>query len=249
LCQGCGIEPLALAAQDASDATNFGFVLGTKYSLAFLCNGTPTPAALAGATAQTNWLLLNRLDPNATLFADDSTQAFRMGAGGIPANTDSTIACLRVNNTENPWVSATVNQCSANTVQPAVTAVLCGLDARFESATPLVCTGIPSIDTLATSYQPDTDVNDYDVYTSYTGAGRRIITVPIVDALNANGNMTVLGFRQFLLVPNQGGNTISPADVLGRFVAMYIGSVAPVKQGRFDGCQLTSGPGKVVLHQ
>jgi len=30
---------------------------------------------------------------------------------------------------------------------------------------------------------------------------------------------------------------------------MYLGSVAPVKQGRFDGCQLTSGPGKVVLHQ
>ena len=52
-----------------------------------------------------------------------------------------------------------------------------------------------------------------------------------------------LGFRQFLVMAS------NPTDSLGRFEAMYIGSVAPVKQGRFDGCQLSSGPGKVVLHQ
>jgi hypothetical protein len=50
--------------------------------------------------------------------------------------------------------------------------------------------------------------------------------------------------------PQFGGTNITPADTSGRFLAMYIGSVAPVKQGRFDGgCQITSGPGKVVLHQ
>ncbi len=57
--------------------------------------------------------------------------------------------------------------------------------------------------------------------------------------------MTVIGFRQFLL----NWRVINPADLNGRFLAIYIGSVAPVKQGRFDGCQQTAGPGKVVLHQ
>src|SRR5262249_12835109 len=103
--------------------------------------------------------------------------------------------------------------------------------------------------TLAASYQPDTDPNNYDEYADYTGNGRRIITIPIVDQLSPTGAMTVLGFRQFLLIPSQGAFNLNPADVFGRFVAMYIGSVAPLKQGRFDGCQLSSGPGKVVLHQ
>ena len=49
--------------------------------------------------------------------------------------------------------------------------------------------------------------------------------------------------------PAEGGTAINPDDPNGRFVAMYIGSVAPVKQGRFDGCQQAAGPGKVVLHQ
>ena len=42
---------------------------------------------------------------------------------------------------------------------------------------------------------------------------------------------------------------IVPGDTNGRFPAMYVGTVAPLKQGRFDGCQITNGPGKVVLHQ
>ena len=106
------------------------------------------------------------------------------------------------------------------------------------------------MDTLSSSYQPDLDVTDQDDYTAYTGTGRRLITVPIVDALNAGGAMTVLGFRQFLVEPTQGLAANDPGDTNGRFSALYVGVVAPVKQGRFDGgCGITSGPGKVVLHQ
>ena len=61
--------------------------------------------------------------------------------------------------------------------------------------------------------------------------------------------MMVLGFRQFLVDPNPDATNINPTDQNGRFVALYIGSVAPVKQGRFDGCTQAAGPGKVVLHQ
>jgi hypothetical protein len=130
-----------------------------------------------------------------------------------------------------------------------VTEALCGLASRFDSATPTVCAGIPSVDTLYTIYPPDTDTADYDAYADYSGNGRRLITVPVVDTVSDSANMTILGFRQFLVIPTQGATIINPADSLGRFVALYAGSVAPLKQGRFDGCQLSAGPGKVVLHQ
>ena len=251
LCLACGIEPFTVAAINPADTTDFGLIPGAKYSFTYLCTpgGGVSPTALPGAAAIISYLMLNRYDPNSVNFPDQASQAFRVGAGGLPGNTDSTIACFRVNNTEVIWPSATVNACSAAQVAPAVTEALCGLDARFESSSATVCSVIPSIDVLSTSYQPDTDTNDYDTYSDYTGTSRRIITIPIVNTLSPTGNMTVLGFRQFLLIPSQGAFNLNPADPYGRFVAMYIGSVAPVKQGRFDGCQLSAGPGKVVLHQ
>jgi hypothetical protein len=113
---------------------------------------------------------------------------------------------------------------------------------------------------LSTLYQPDTDLitGQADPYINYIGNQRRIITVPIVNALAANptSSMTVLGFRQFFLEPNGDGSYPNPADPYGRFVVQYIGSPAPVQQGWFDdhfglGCPVPvpSGPGKVVLHQ
>jgi Flp pilus assembly protein TadG len=251
LCQACGIEPFAVAAISQSDTMDFGFTPRTKYSFTYLCTlsaGTVLPPVLAGASQLLSYVLLNRLDANALVFPDESSQAYRDGAGGLPGTSNSAQACFRVNNTESIWVSATVNACNMS-VASVVSDALCGLDTRFESATPTGCAGIVGIDTLSTIYQPDTDGSDHDVYSDYTGDARRIITIPIVDALSSGANMTVLGFRQFLLIPNQGALNINPSDMFGRFVAMYIGSVAPVKQGRFDGCQQTAGPGKVVLHQ
>ena len=251
LCQACGIEPLAVAALSQSDTMDFGFTIGTKYSFTYLCNlaaGNVLPPVLAGASQLISYVLLNRLDPNALVFPDESSQAYRDGAGGLPGSSNSAQACFRVNNTESIWVNAAVNACNMS-VASVVTDTLCGLDTRFESATPTGCGGIVGVDTLSTVYQPDTDPNDHDVYTDYTGNGRRILTIPIVDTVSSGSNMVVLGFRQFLLIPIQGALDINPSDMFGRFVAMYIGSVAPLSQGRFDGCQQTAGPGKVVLHQ
>ena len=61
--------------------------------------------------------------------------------------------------------------------------------------------------------------------------------------------MTILGYRQFLLEPAAGDVTLNANDTNGRFVGLYLGSVMPLRAGRIDGCTLTSGPGKVVLHQ
>src|SRR5262249_8179238 len=159
---------------------------------------------------------------------------FRDLAGGIPGTVNQTQACFRINNTEVVWPNATANVCTRNTVAPLVTEALCGLAARFSSTTPDLCSGIPSADSLYTAYTPDTDTSDHDTYIDYTGNGRRLITIPVVDTVTDSANMTVLGFRQFLVIPTQGDTTIAPGDALGRFVALYAGSVAPVKQGRFD---------------
>jgi Flp pilus assembly protein TadG len=257
LCLACGIEPFAVAAIDQGDTTDFGFTAGTIYSFTYSCivsggapgvPAAPPPPILSGASVELFYVLLNRLNPNNTVFPDETSQAFQDAAGGLPGSTNTAQACFMVNSTETIWVDATVNRCEV-TVAPVITAALCGLDARFESAQPSSCNTITNIDTLSTIYPSDNDVNTYTVYTDYAGNGRRIITIPIVDSIANTASMTVLGYRQFLLNPNSGGADIVPGDTAGRFLGMYIGSVAPLTQGRFDGCTQTAGPGKVVLHQ
>jgi Flp pilus assembly protein TadG len=249
LCTACAIEPFAVAAIDQSDTTDFGYTLNELYSFTYLCTGTPVPAPLAGASQELSYVLLNRLDPNAVVYPDETSQIFRDAAGGLPGSTNSAIACFVINNTEVIWADAAPVACSAAAPAPVVTDALCGLDSRFEVPTNPACQAIVGFDVLSTVYPADTDLNTYTTYTDYTGDGRRIITIPIVDTLSATANMTVLAFRQFLVMPAEGGTAINPDDPNGRFVAMYIGSVAPVKQGRFDGCQQAAGPGKVILHQ
>ena len=62
--------------------------------------------------------------------------------------------------------------------------------------------------------------------------------------------MTVLGFRQFLVDPNQGDVNVFPADANRPLCGAVYRRSVPLKQGSIDGgCQLTSGPGKVVLHR
>ena len=252
LCQACSTLPIAIAAPNAADTTDFGLVLGTNYSFYYDCTpGVPgggIPAILAGATANLPYLLLNRLDANATVFPDETSQAFRYAAAGMTGNTNVAQACFRVNNMESIWLNAPVNRCGA-AASAVVTDTLCGLDTRFETTTQTACANIVGIDTLGAIYPPDTDVTADDIYTDYTGNGRRILTIEVVDSIATTATMTVLGFRQFLLMPLQNTANLNASDASGRFLAMYIGSVAPIPQGRFDGCTQTAGPGKVVIHQ
>jgi hypothetical protein len=252
LCTACAIEPLAIGALDPEDTTDFGFVLAIKYTFGYSCNGTPTPSGIQGATQRIPYLLLNRYDENATLFPDENQQAYRIGAQGLPASPNPLLACVRILSEEGEqvWVNAAPNNCSQANVPSPVRSLVCGLYARFDSTIPDACVNVPEVDTMVQAYLPDVDLADLEDYAAYTGNGRRVITVPVVDALNPAGAMSVLGFRQFLVDPDPAlATTINAGDQNGRFVALYIGSVAPLRQGRFDGCQQTAGPGKVVLHQ
>ncbi len=268
LCTACGIEPFAVAAVDVSDTVNFGFgdpTAGQVFTFVYQCAGLPAPIALPGAATEVTYAIINRYDTAATL--DETQQLYRDGAGGLIASTDPNptgspvpLACVGVNDSsEQIWASATAQLCSTN-VTPSVTEALCGLYSRFDSANaPGNCAQfVTDFTDLSAAYAPDTDVTTgpLDLYTAYLGNGRRVITVAIVNALTTTvtGTMTVLGFRQFLLEPNIDGSFLNPADVSGRFLAQYIGNPAPVKQGYFDdhfglSCQVSSGPGKVVLHQ
>jgi hypothetical protein len=207
-------------------------------------------------------MLLDRYNLNATVLADEQDQLYRVGAQGMPPATGGqysdtlTYSCVKIT-TDTPEVGwGAVNGTSLCTnPRTSLNSLLCGLAVRFDTTQASVCTSatIPDVDTMMTAYSQDTDVTDYtdSGYAAYTGNGRRVITVPIVDAINSAG-MNVLGFRQFLIEPRTDLTltTIDPSDNNGRFVATYIGSVMPVRQGFVGGCaQQTAGPGKVVLHQ
>src|ERR1035441_5730645 len=251
LCTACGMEPFAIVALDASDTVNFGFgdpTAGTLYTFAFECTRTSTstgPATLVGSVVQ--YVLINRYDTaNATL--DETQQLYKDAAQGLVASADPNptgspvpLACAGINDaSETMWASAVPGSCTSVIAPSAsVSEAVCGLYSRFDnSAPPAVCTtDVTDFANLSTLYPPDTDIvtGEADVYTSYTGNRRRIVTVPIVNALATStaATMMVLGFRQFLLEPNPDGSYPNPTDPFGRFVVQYIGRPAPPQQGWF----------------
>jgi Flp pilus assembly protein TadG len=252
LCSVCGMEPLAVARVDANDQTDFGFVPGQKYTLYSQCTGAPPPA-LTGAPIDVQYTLLNRTLEDAS---DPAQQVFKLLAGGIPApsfpiSDTSTLTCPTIAVDETRLPSVSVAACIVLARGSIVTDTVCGLNARLNAAPHPFCESITDVDTLIQSFPPDTDIDSHDNYQDYTGNRRRVLTVAIVDAIPfaAAGTMQVFGFRQFLLDPNPGSTELDPTDPVGRFVALYIGSLVPVKQGQFGSCGVTAGPGKVVLHQ
>jgi Flp pilus assembly protein TadG len=248
LCQACGIEPIALQAISIDDTVDFGFAVGTRYTLGYVCNGGPTPAGLAG-TQRVPYVLLNKYNESATILADEQTQAYRQGSLGMSAGIDPTYACTRVNAEENIWTNANPMNCNQNQVSTPVRSFLCGLAARFDASTvPAACNAVAETDTILGAAPQDTDVTSIDDYAAYTGNNRRIITVAIVETASTAA-MPILGYRQFLLQPATNDVTLNANDTNGRFEALYLGSVMPLRAGRIDGCTLATGPGKVVLHQ
>jgi Flp pilus assembly protein TadG len=263
LCTACGIEPFALAAPNQADPTDFGFSPGVVYTFGFQCTGGTTPTALPEGTQRIPYLIIDRLNTASTF--DETQQLYRIGAQGLlpaapgsgtsSATPSTSFACIMATGTEIAWASAQPPACGSATVPTippsSVTQAMCGIYSRFATDVPTACEGlVTDIDTLAGAYQPDADLTDISDYSTYVGNARRVITVPIVDTLSPAGPMTVLGFRQFLVNPDQNGVNITPSDQDGRFNALYIGNPVPLKQGRFDGgCDLPSGPGKVVLHR
>ena len=250
LCSACGIEPIAVAAVDPEDTIDFGLVRGTRYTFYYQCNGQPIPQPVGDAATRIQYLLLNRYDTEATTFNAEDTQLFRNGNSGIPPNNNLTKSCITIGQPEQIWATAAPRLCAQTAPNPSVQQFLCGLNNRFDnSLSDAACAAIVDSSTLSTAPPVDTDLTDVDPYSAYTGRGRRIITISVVDALSSTADMNVLGFRQFLVMPNPGVTNLSPADGPGRFIATYIGNPAPLKQGRYGSCGITSGPGKVVLHQ
>ena len=250
VCSACGIEPIAVAAIDQEDSIDFGLVRGTRYTLYYQCNGQPTPQPVGDAATRIQYLLLNRYDTEATTFNAEDSQLFRNGNTGLPPNTNLTRSCITIGQPEQIWATATPRLCNQTAPNPSVQQFLCGLNNRFDtSLTDPACAAIADSSTLAGGASVDTDLTDVEDYTAYSGRGRRVITVSIVDALSSTADMNVLGFRQFLVIPNPGVTNISPSDGAGRFIATYIGNPVPLKQGRFGSCAVSTGPGKVVLHQ
>jgi hypothetical protein len=249
LCTACGIEPLAIAPLDPEDTTNYGFSVGTRYTLGYLCTGAPQPPGL-NAAQRVPYLLLNRFNEEATLFPDETAQAYRMGAGGMPGSTNPALSCLRITDQVPIWATAAPTACQQNNVSQTVRAFTCGLGSRFNTSLPAACEQIADAASIITAYPADSDVTDLEDYAAYTGNTRRIITIAVVELLDAANPMNILGFRQFLIQPTTESETGVPVnDQNGRFTVTYLGSPMPLRSGSFGGCTVTAGPGKVVLHQ
>lgn len=249
VCQACGIENFAIPALDTGETANFGYTVGSRYTFACNCNGNPGPGLLADTDAVIRYQILNRQNDSALVFTDTQQQTFRIGLDGLPADSSAAVSCLTIGASEDTWVGAEPIACNQNRTPVLVQTTLCGLASRFDPNSLNGCDNITDIGTLTTLRPPDTDLTDLTDFASYTGNGRRIITVAVVETLVPQG-MTILGFRQFLVDPLLSGTTINPLEPSGRFPVVYLGATAPVRQGRFDGnCGVTSGPGKVVLYR
>lgn len=249
LCTACGIEAIALAALDATDTTDYGFVPGVRYTLGYNCTGTGAPGPLTGTAQRVPYLLVNKYNENDQVFLDEATQTFRIGGQGLPATATSALACMQVNGVEAGWGQTTALACQNIRVPGQVTGFMCGLATRFVSGVPTGCENITDADAASGAYQPDSDVTDHEVYEDYAGNRRRVITVAIVDALGSGAEMTVLGFRQFFLEPNLNSTELDATDTGGRFAALYVGTKMPLRGGTVAGCSIAAGPGKVVLHR
>ncbi|MCX6629346.1 MAG: pilus assembly protein TadG-related protein [Candidatus Solibacter sp.] len=275
LCTACGIEPFAIAAKDASDLLNFGLgdpAADVHYTFYYNCTGT-VPTFLPNSGQSAAYTIINRYDSANTTVTEETDQLFRLGAAGLmsstapnPTGSPVPLGCVGIGDAlEAVWVSPTfsaVPPTCTSALPPVALAALCGLYSRFDNLTlPTACTtGVTNYTALSAAYLPDTDIvtGQGDIYSTYFGNGRRVITVPVVDALapNTATPMVVLGFRQFLVQLAADGTFLNPSDANGRFVATYIGSPMPVKQGYIDDrfaqscpAPVTSGPGKVVLHR
>jgi Flp pilus assembly protein TadG len=275
LCTACGIEPFAIAAKDASDLVNFGLgdpAADVHYTFYYNCTGT-APTFLPNSGQSAPYTIINRYDSANLTVTEETDQLFRLGAAGLmssttpnPTGSPIPLGCAGIGDSleavwSSPTFSAVPPLCTA-ALPPLAVAALCGLYSRFDNVTPpTACTtAVTNYTALQPAYLPDTDIvtGQADIYSTYFGNGRRVITVPVVDALapNTATPMVVLGFRQFLVQLAADGTFFNPSDTNGRFVATYIGSPMPVKQGYIDDrfaqscpAPVTSGPGKVVLHR
>ena len=286
VCVACGIQPFAVTAPNPDDPVDFGLgdgtgVSGTYYTFYYQCQQNPpnnqAPPSIMGTIL--SYVLIDHYDPT-NVVQDETQQLYAAGASGLVAAATSNVnqapvagpvSCVTINSTESIWGGERTRQyhCPARTFAGIIFQSRCRIwcaaymrawisrnrrprFAPMPLPTPLhwhpFCSRIPM------SADPGGD------YTAYTGNGRRIITVPVVDS-----TMMYLGFRQFLLVPPpDGSGNLDPADRYGRFVAMYMGmnqndtrtTPSPVRQGNIACPTATGapgftiqGPGKVVLHQ
>ena len=119
------------------------------------------------------------------MFPEENQQAYRIGAQGLLPTSNRAMACMH---DQHRHGRERLGECRAARLQQH--RPLAGERAAVRHVLAVrrgpvgALPGITDIDTLATAYLPDTDVTDLDDYTAYTGNGQRVITVPVVDALN-----------------------------------------------------------------
>jgi Flp pilus assembly protein TadG len=255
MCTACGIDNLAVIDPSVGeDPINFGFELGQFYTLYLNTmqqtpNNPSTPQPLADTLGAVPYAILNHV-PGGAAELDPDGIMFETGAVGIARTENITAETIEV----------LYPDLAGNVAAPVGQSILCGLNTRFgvdpsENACSMLNNG--EFIELAPFFAADSDVGAetyaaglglQDFATEYDGSNRRVLTVPVIDAIDS---VNVLGFRQFLL--EMSSTVVQGIDTSltnGAFRVQYIGTLVPVRCGGISGvCTTTNGGiGRVVLH-
>jgi Flp pilus assembly protein TadG len=253
LCTACGIDGLAVIDPSVGlDPIHFGFELGQFYTL-YLTTSQQTPntpvtaTALADTAGVAPYVILNHV-PGGSPDLDLDGLMFEMGAAGIS----------RAENVTAETVEVGYPDLAGNVAAPVGQDILCGLNTRFGvDPSENVCSTLNNgefieLAPLFTAVDSDLGATGLqDFATEYDGNHRRVLTLPILDAIDS---LNVLGFRQFLLEMSPVSATVlvglDTSLTSGAFRVQYIGTVVPLRCGGFSGvCTTTNGGvGRVVLH-
>ncbi len=265
VCSACGIEGVAVLDQSAgTDAVNYGFLPGAFYTL-YLSpsqqtpNAPSTPGPLVGTDAAVPYAILNHVPSGGSELGLDSS-LFELGAGPISRNSGLTPAgIISVDSIETGYPDLQGNTGAGATVGQDF---LCGLNTRFGIDPSLNNCGAINggeFAAVASLFPADTDIGGgayaagvglQDYATEYDGNMRRVVTIAVVDSLDAIDSLTVLSFRQFLIETSPTTTEgLDPSLATGAFRAQYIGSPALLRCGTPGGmCSVSRGPGRAVLH-
>ena len=191
VCTACGIEPFAVAAVSTADPVEFGFVFGTIYTLGYSCTGA-APALLAGTTVRVPYLIIDRFN-TALPFTEDQ-QLFRVGANGLIPSTTPGQSCSIIGTTENLWATATTQAYAPQPLRTRRLRMPCAgpeltrglpIQRKSQPARPLPTDVSGSGDRIHSRYRYQLTETDY---TAYSGDNRRVMTLPVVDALSTTAS-------------------------------------------------------------
>ena len=145
LCTACGIEPIAVAALDPADTTNFGFTVDQRYTLGYMCNGNPHANRISRRDAAYSLSAAQPPQRGSHIVSGRGVAVVPDGRIGLPPSTTPARACFTINAAETIWATAQPTPCAQNALPQPAANFVCGVASRFDTIPPTACELIPEV--------------------------------------------------------------------------------------------------------